>query len=572
MKKRRINLKKLIIFIIFILIILFLIFLVFKFLFKKIIPIKIEERDMYVSSGSLDQKLYDLEFNEVGNIIRGNKVKTFIKDILKDDQTEETTGIVYYKIKFNDKEYLIDKNFLVEDYKDSILEKEVFVRTPVTLYESLDSVEIAGLINKGEKLEVLGFDKLFDTGIVNKYNVKYGDKVGYVYSKYLAMTYDDAIANYDQEGLYQKHLARDDTYGGGAGGNLDFFPVEKPKFSDNIMPDEVRSLYLNGGVISNVDEYIEFAKGNNINAFVVDIKDSGSPSYASPVMQQLSPTNYSHAISSFDDYKNAIKKIKDSGFYVIGRITTFKDQYFAEDHPEFSIVNSGSGTLFSHNGSYWPSAYQRDVWEFNVKLAIEAVKEMGFNEIQFDYVRFPDRTFRLEESGAMNMRNDYGEQKAQAIQRFLMYATDEIHNVGAYVSADVFGESAYTYVAAYGQYWPAISNVVDVISAMPYPDHFNAHDFGIGEVVWTVPYKLMNTWGSYAAARQTEIPTPAVVRTWLQCYDTIKSPYITYDSSKVADQIQGLYDNGLRGGYMTWNSASSIAKYRFIAPAFTRSY
>ena len=197
---------------------------------------------------------------------------------------------------------------------------------------------------------------------------------------------------------------------------------------------------------------------------------------------------------------------------------------------------------------------------------------MGFNEIQFDYVRFPDRTYKLEENGTMNMRNDYGEEKAQAIQRFLMYACDEIHSVGAYVSADVFGESAYTYVAAYGQYWPSISNVVDVISAMPYPDHFNAHDFGISEVVWTVPYKLMYTWGTYAANRQKEIPTPAIVRTWVQAYDTIKSPYIVYDSSKISDQIQGLYDAGLKGGYMTWNSGSSLVKYKYIAPSFQKEY
>lgn len=97
---------------------------------------------------------------------------------------------------------------------------------------------------------------------------------------------------------------------------------------------------------------------------------------------------------------------------------------------------------------------------------------MGFNEIQFDYVRFPDRTYSYEKSGEISMQNTYGEEKAQAIQKFLMYASDEIHSVGAYISADVFGESAHNYVTGYGQYWPAISNVVDVISAMPYPDHF----------------------------------------------------------------------------------------------------
>lgn len=547
-----------------------------KFLNKTNIE-KIEEKNMYVASEELKVKLYDLSFNETKDIVRGSKVLAYIKDIVKEDnnedkEVEQPDNVTYYKIMYNDNEYLIDKNNLVIDVLESVREREKYVRTATSVYETSDDVDIIGLFKKGDKVDIIGYDKILEDGTVLKYKITSGGKEGYVYSKYLVDTYEESIKNYDEENKYQIHLGRTDIYGGGAAGNLDYYPYEKPKFENNVMPDEVRSLYLNGGVLGNIDEYIEIAKSSNINAFVVDIKESGSPSYKSKVMEKLSPTNFNNAISSFEDYKAIIKKIKDNGFYVIGRITTFKDQYYAQDHPENSIVNSGNGELFSHNGSYWPSAYQRDVWEYNVKIAIEAVTEMGFNEIQFDYVRFPDRTYKLEENGTMNMRNDYGEEKAQAIQRFLMYACDEIHKYGAYVSADVFGESAYTYVAAYGQYWPSISNVVDVISAMPYPDHFNEHDFGISEIVWTVPYQLLNIWGSYAAARQSEIDTPAVVRTWLQCYDTIRSPYITYDSSKVSDQIQALYDNGLRGGYMTWNSASSTYKYRFIAPAFIRKY
>ena len=530
----------------------------------------INEVNMYVASKELSSDLYDLEYNKVDSIIRGTEVKTYEKDLTNDLNIEDEN--IYLKISYKDSLYLMLKSDLVNKIDEVVLEKELFVRTTTSVYENTDTVNLIGLINKGDKVNIIGYDKLLEDGSVSKYKISYNNTEGYVYAKYLVKTYDEAILNYDSEGNYQIHLARTDIYGGGSAGNLDYYPYQKPVFEDNIMPSEVRSLYLNGGVLGNIDEYIAFAKENNINAFVVDIKDSGSPAYASKVMQELSPMNYNNAINSFEYYQSVIEKLRDNGFYVIGRITVFKDHYFAQDHPEYAIVNSGSGSLFSHNGSYWPSGFQRKVWEFNVKLAKEAVTEMGFNEIQFDYVRFPDRTYRLEENGTMNMRNDYLEEKAQAIQRFLMYACDEIHSVGAYVSADVFGESAYTYVAAYGQYWPGISNVVDVISAMPYPDHFNAHDFGISEIVWTVPYKLLNTWGNYAASRQREIPTPAIVRTWLQTYDTIKSPYIVYDSTKISEQIQGLYDAGLRGGYMTWNSGSSLAKYRYVASAFKKEY
>ena len=153
-----------------------------------------------------------------------------------------------------------------------------------------------------------------------------------------------------------------------------------------------------------------------------------------------------------------------------------------------------------------------------------------------------------------------------------MYACDEIHEVGAYVSIDVFGESASNYVTAYGQFWPAISNVADVISGMPYPDHFNAHEYGIKEVVWTVPYKLLNEWSKYVVSKQNIIPTPAVVRTWIQTYNTSKTPQVVYDSSMVSEEIQALYDNGLTGGYMTWNSSSNLNKYKEISYSFKKVY
>ena len=334
------------------------------------------------------------------------------------------------------------------------------------------------------------------------------------------------------------------------------------------MPEEVRSLYLNATVLSSIDQYIDLAKSSGINAFVVDIKDDTAPGYASNVMKELSPTNYEKALNSFEDYKQAIQKLKENGFYVIGRITTFKDSYYAKDHPEDTILSTSGGS-YKHDSSYWPSAYKRKVWEFTIKLAIEAVTEMGFNEIQFDYVRFPDRTMRLEENGVIDFQNEYNEEKAQAIQQFLMYATDEIHKYGAYVSADVFGESAHNYVTGYGQYWAAISNVVDVISPMPYPDHFSKNEYGFSEAVWTVPYKLLTYWGNnYVQKQQALTATPAIVRSWIQCYDTSKSPAVTYDTSKVKDEIKALRDVGFTGGYMTWHGGSSYKKYKEVSGAF----
>ena len=462
---------------------------------------------------------------------------------------------------------------LVKEEKDVVKEEEMYVRTSLTLYEDIDSISIKGLIKKGEKVEILGYNNLNEDGSVDVYKVKYNDQEGYVYGKYLVNNEEDSLKNYDEEESYQIHKKRGDSWGGGDAGSLDYYPYEKPKFENNVMPSEVRSLYMNAGVVSNVDEYIKLAKESGINAIVVDIKDNTAPAYPANAMKEYSITNYEKAINSYDDYKKAIQKIKDAGLYVIGRITVFKDSYYSKDHPEDTILDTATGKSYNHDGSYWPSGFNRDVWEFNVSLAIESVKEMGFNEIQFDYVRFPDRVQSLEKEGKINYNNTYNETKAQAIQRFVMYACDEIHKYNAYVSIDVFGESAHTYVTPYGQYWPAISNVADVISGMPYPDHFDTYEYGFKEPVWTIPYDLLYLWGNeFVMARQSEIPTPAIVRTWIQAYDAIKSPKVTYDANMVSKEIQGLYDAGLTGGFITWNGGSNLSKYKEISSAFGKEY
>ena len=112
------------------------------------------------------------------------------------------------------------------------------------------------------------------------------------------------------------------------------------------------------------------------------------------------------------------------------------------------------------------------------------------------------------------------------------------------------------------------SNIVDAISAMPYTDHF-----GSDSSYWTNPYQTMYNWGKTAAERQKETPTPAIARTWITAYDTpYWKPTVIYNGEMLERQIQGLYDAGLTGGYMTWNSGSNLAKYKQQSSAFNKSY
>ena len=193
---------------------------------------------------------------------------------------------------------------------------------------------------------------------------------------------------------------------------------------------------------------------------------------------------------------------------------------------------------------------------------------MGFNEIQFDYVRFPEDAYNMSQNSSTDFKNKYNEEKAEAVQNFLYYAADQIHKENVYLSVDVFGECSGTYVTSYGQYWPAISNIVDVISSMPYTDHF-----GRSVDTWSNAYQTVNNWAKGAAERQKEIPTPAVARTWITAYDTpYWNPTVTYDATKISDQARALSNAGLKGGFITWNSSSNINKYNQIKSAFSKDY
>ena len=162
----------------------------------------------------------------------------------------------------------------------------------------------------------------------------------------------------------------------------------------------------------------------------------------------------------------------------------------------------------------------------------------------------------MSKSGVAKFHNKYDEEKGQAIQNFCFYAADQIHEAGAYFSVDVFGESAYGYMTAYGQYWPGISNIVDAISAMPYTDHMGA------DGSWRDPYGTMKAWGKRAAKRQAYLKEPAAARTWITGYDTPHwAPEVNYGKKQLKAQIKALEEQGLDGGFIPWNAASSLEKY-----------
>lgn len=501
----------------------------------------------FVASNQNAVAVYSIDNNgnlkEDGELPRGAKVD-------KGGSQASSDGVEYTGITYGEKDYFIESDALVETKAECVKEKTAYVRTPVTVYAKKKGPEIAGFARKGSQLEITGFDKIDENGNVNKYRIKYGEGKGYVYAKYLVLSQEEADKYYNENGEYDK--AKKDRYSiplyGGDAEDLDYYPHEKGNIKGKKFCDNARAVYLHAGAVTK-DEYFDLVMDSGANAVVINI-DGGTLAYESPVAQELCPRAYKDAHMSLEKYQEAVKKYTDAGIYTIGRIACFNDTNYAKDHPEDCIKTGGKTTE-------WVSAYSRNAWEYKVSMAVEAVKLIGFDEIQFDYVRFPETAYNMSTSGSTDFGNQFDESKAQAIQNFCFYASDQIHEAGAYFSADVFGECSNGYVTAYGQYWPAISNVVDAISSMPYTDHFGTTD------TWSNPYSVMHSWASSAAEQQSHIPTPAIARTWITGYNTpYNNPTVNYGYDKLKEQVDALNDAGLTGGFIPWNSSCELSKYK----------
>ena len=528
-------------------------------------------KQAYVASTSATADAFCIDDDSVycaSQLTRGTLLNTYPK------KARKIGGIQYVPVEAEEGHLYLRADNLVDALAKSVQESQMYVRTAASVVDSLHNSHISHLVKKGSRVSIVGFDSLCPDGKVHRYLVEQDGKRGFVFAKYLVSDSLSAQLNYQASYYDSIHSRVKNQYGAGEAIGCDFYPVERPVFS-HTMPNPVYALYLNIGAVGRIDSFIDLAKQTRINAIVIDLKDNECPGYPAETFRRYSPTNLKWGGNSrrTELYEYAVRRLHEEGLYAIGRITVFKDTYFVRDNPEVAITERETGQPFYHNKAHWPSAFDRRVWQFNVCLAREAVRRFGFDEINFDYVRFPDRMQSVADR--IDYHNTYDESMVQAIQRFVQYATDEIHLEGAYVSIDVFGESANKgYTTAYGQYWPAISNVADAICAMPYPDHFAPYSYGIKDP-WNHPYHTLTHWGERAAARQRQCPTPAVPRTWIQAYHVLKyvdRNGIDYDAHNIMQEVRALFDAGLTGGYTTWLSNSSLSRYRSQKAAFSVDY
>ncbi|MDF2532864.1 MAG: hypothetical protein K0Q65_2445 [Clostridia bacterium] len=342
--------------------------------------------------------------------------------------------------------------------------------------------------------------------------------------------------------------------------NLDLSPQNKTYEYPNNPRVEVKGIYLTlySASGARLDKLIEMSKRTEINTFVIDVKDdNGNMLFATEAAEKFNPDANKKA--PVKDIKALMQKLKDNGIYTIARIVSFKDPSYARKHPNKAIVYKDSGKPFTNSdGLIWVSAHDRELWEYNLAVSKEAAAA-GFNEIQFDYVRFPaSNGGKLDK--VLDYRNEKNESKPETIQNYLKYAREQLAPMQVYISADIYGlVGSVSDDMALGQYWEAVSNVVDYVSPMMYPSHYANGTYGLS-VPDAYPYETILYGTRDAVNRNKNIETPATIRPWIQDFTAswVKG-YIKYGPKQVELQIKALEENGVKE-YLLWNAGNTYSE------------
>ncbi len=452
------------------------------------------------------------------------------------------TGIFYSKETYSkDKKFKINYDYVTEKikiYSDENKKENIgtlIKGTRVNVYNTKEIVK-KSKDKKGNEIEKKTLMKRITYKDVNK------TKVAWIESGYLVPTLNEAV---------------DERFK-----NLDFTEKVKKEYKDN-KRIKVRGLYVSAHSVAlkgRLDELIELAKKNNINAFIIDVKgDYGELTF--PMSEDIDKyTKSANKSPIIKDIEPVIKKLKDNGIYVIARIVSFKDTIYAKENPDKIIVYKDGGKPFTNSdGLVWVSAYDKNLWEYNITVAKEAAKA-GFNEIQFDYVRFPaSNGGKLDK--VLNYRNTDNMTKAEAIQKYLNYAKKELDSYNVYISADIYGQvGSSSDDMSLGQFWEAVSSEVDYVSPMMYPSHYGKGVYGLA-VPDANPYKTIYQSTKDSINRNNNIDSPAIIRPWIQAFTaTWVKGHINYGPTEIKEQIKALKDLGVEE-YILWSPTNKYEKF-----------
>lgn len=317
----------------------------------------------------------------------------------------------------------------------------------------------------------------------------------------------------------------------------------------------VRGLYVNRFAAESAKrmrQLIALADATEINAFVIDIKDEFGINYrsADPVVQRNAGKG-----GVIGDLRALLDTLKAHKILAIARIVVFKDSVTARVNPQWTIRKADGTAWRDKQGLAWVNPYHRELWDYNVRIAEEVVK-LGFGEVQFDYIRFPEPYKSLP---AQVFPGSNGQEKSAALAGFLTYAKGRIGKLGVRTTADIFGlVTTLANALEVGQQWEALSPRTDVLLPMVYPSHYPRGAFNLPRPN-AEPYKVVFAAVNRARERDEKlgIRTAEHVRPWLQAFSIGQPPY---EPAEIRAQKQAVYDAGY-DGWVLWHPGSKYEPF-----------
>jgi hypothetical protein len=334
-------------------------------------------------------------------------------------------------------------------------------------------------------------------------------------------------------------------------------PVDTTKTPLVPTPDTIRGLYVNrwAAVGPAMWRLVEVAKNTEINALVIDVKDDrGLMLYRSSVPLAREIRADTTQPMPGRRLRALLDTLRSNGIYPIARIVVAKDPLLADKKRGWAIRRRDDSTAvwLDNNGRPWLDPTHPEVWKYAADISAEAV-QLGFSELQFDYVRFPDEDRVIDEGRYAKMN---GRVRAQVIRDQLGYLRSLVKSLGVPMTIDVFGLTATdTTDMGIGQRWEMFVDQADVVLPMNYPSHFAPGTYGLANPN-AKPYETVDKALEDAIRRSQGIAGAAKIIPWYQDF-TYGSP--RYTAEHVRAQIRAGYDNGIRS-WILWNPRSAYTR------------
>lgn len=342
-------------------------------------------------------------------------------------------------------------------------------------------------------------------------------------------------------------------------------PVDQivpPKIIHQPTPEPLKAIYMTSwvaGTPSIRNRLIKLIDDTEINAIVIDIKD-----YSGRI---VFPVKDSELIKTgavevrIRDIENLVTELHGKGVYIIGRISAFQDAYFVKLHPELAVHRLSDGGVWKdRKGISWLEVGAMSVWDYLGRIAKEAYA-LGFDEINFDYIRFPSDGDMKDIS--YQYFDKIKETRAEVLKRFYVFLWSELTPLGIPISADLFGLTTTSNDdLGIGQVLTDATPYFDYIAPMVYPSHFASGFLNFSNPAVhpyeVVKHSLSSAVGRFLVASSTlarPLGGSAKLRPWLQDFDLGAN----YTAEMVRAQIQATYDSGLTS-WMLWDPANKYTR------------